>query len=597
MTLEEVAGKLSKAKAGQRNGLPKYVACCPAHEDKDPSFAVWEGADGWLHVKCQKGCSEDSIMVALGITQNDRRLREPLYTNGKPVPMDYEYTDADGVYLFTKRRVYENGKKKFYQLIKKGGQEIFTLQSLGTKSKTLYRLPEVLAQVKKNGTVYLCEGEKAVESLRKAGYVATCQPGGSGPKKWHGVHTAWLKGASVVIVADRDPREFEEDGTPKYNGEDYAREVFGQLDGITPVMVVSSATLGEKHDAWDHLDAGHGVEAFVHRPDLEGRAVVKKLKSLAEFPPEEPKFLWDDWKYLRDEQCNLMDAKGASGKTTLIIALAMCGSHGVSPMGGKCEPFTTLYYGNEDSEGEIRATYDEMGGTDPSRFVPYSEPFGIDELGAKVMSDHLSEVKPRLVILDPAKAYLPTGKAGEFDNPLVNKFYGTLRKLAREHHCTFLLVRHFARSTKDRDLLDQGAGISAWFDCARSQLVMLRHPEKPRNSVVWHGRGSLRGALLDAFGCGFSHGEYGFWKPTDEDLALFGMDEQGRKPNGRPATATAECEQFLYDFLRDGPKLYSAIEAEAARIGIGKSTVYRTADKIRVNRARGVWKLYDPYDD
>lgn len=597
MTLEEVAGKLSKAKAGQRNGLPKYVACCPAHEDKDPSFAIWEGADGWMHVKCQVGCSEESILAALGMTQADRRLKEPLYTNGKPVPMDYEYTDAQGQYLFTKRRTYENGRKKFLQLIKKDGQEIFTLQSLGTKSKTLYRLPEVLAQVEKHGTVYLCEGEKAVESLRKAGHVATCQPGGSGPKKWHGVHTAWLKGANVVIVADRDPREFEDDGKPKFNGEDYAREVFQALSSQTSASVVSSATVGDKHDAWDHLDAGHSVEAFVPRPDLEGKVVVRKLKSLAEVEPEEPKFLWDDWRYLRDEQCNILDAKGASGKTTLIIALAMCGSHGVSPMGGKCEPFTTLYYGNEDSAGEIRATYDEMGGNTPSRFVPCDEPFGLDELGAKVMADHLEEVKPRLVVLDPAKAYLPAGKAGEFDNPLVIKFYGTMRRLARDHHCTFLLVRHFTRYTKDRDMLDQGSGISAWFDCARSQIVMLKHPEKPRNSVVWHGRGSLRGAMLDAFGCGFSYGEYGFWKPTDEDLALFGMDEQGRKPNGRPATATAECEQMIQDFLRQGPRRVSDLLAEADRIGISRPTVYRTGDKLNVKRNGGVWKLHDPYDD
>lgn len=602
MTLQDVAAKIQKAKSGTYKGLPKYTGLCPAHEDKEPSFAVWEGADGWLHGKCQKGCTEESWMAALGMSQNDRRLKEPLYTNGKPEPVDYEYTDQNGFYLFTKRRSYtfEAGqpKKKFLQLVKNpDGSESFSLSSLGSKSKSLYRLPEVLTQVEAKGTVYVCEGEKAVESFRKQGLVATCQPGGSGHKKWLPVHTAWLADTHVVIVADRDPRETEEDGSPKFNGEDYAREVYESLRPQTlSCKVVSSATLGAKHDAWDHFDAGHKASEFVHRPDLEGFKPAPTLRTLAEVAPEEPKFLWDDWRYIRDEQCTLLDAKGASGKTTLIIALAACGSNGVSPTGSQCEPFSTLYYGNEDSEGEIRSTFDEIGG-DPSKFVPVSEPFSVDEAGAKAMGRHLEEVKPKLVVLDPAKAFLPTGKAGEFDNPLVNRFYGTLRKLAREHSCAFLLVRHFTRYAKDRDMLDQGAGISAWSDCARSQIVMLRHPEKPRNSVVWHLRGSLRGALLEPFGCGFASGEYGFWHPTDEDLALFGMDSQGRKLTGRPATATAEAEELIRDFLRDGPRLASEVLSEADNRGVGRSSVYRTADKLKVNMTRGVWKLYDPYDD
>lgn len=318
-------------------------------------------------------------------------------------------------------------------------------------------------------------------------------------------------------------------------------------------------------------------------------------KSLADYEPEEPKFVYDDWQYLRDEQCNLLDAKGGSGKTTFIAGLAAGGSTGFSPLGGKCEPFTTLYYGGEDSGGELRSTFDDLGG-DPSKFIPVLEPFVMDDDGVSIVTDDVADVKPRLVVFDAAKYYLPGGPRSEFDAQTVARFFNDMRQIARAYACAFLFVRHFSKYTKDKDLLECGAGISQWRDSCRSQLVMISHPTKGRNSVVWHTKGSLRAKQLPAFGCGFSGGQYGYWRPSDEDLALFGMDDQGGKSTGRPAEATAECEQMLCDFLRGGPKRFSDIKAEAERIGISERTVYRTGDKLNINRRAGVWKLYDPYE-
>lgn len=41
------------------------MACCPAHEDRQPSLSLADGADGRLLVKCHAGCTYDAIRAAL----------------------------------------------------------------------------------------------------------------------------------------------------------------------------------------------------------------------------------------------------------------------------------------------------------------------------------------------------------------------------------------------------------------------------------------------------------------------------------------------------------------------------------------------------
>lgn len=52
------------------NGTGKWVARCPAHEDRNPSLSVAEGA-GKVLVRCWAGCSIEEIVAALGIHLGD----------------------------------------------------------------------------------------------------------------------------------------------------------------------------------------------------------------------------------------------------------------------------------------------------------------------------------------------------------------------------------------------------------------------------------------------------------------------------------------------------------------------------------------------
>lgn len=47
-----------------------YVACCPAHDDKNPSMTVTE-REGRILLHCFAGCEPDSILDALGLKWGD----------------------------------------------------------------------------------------------------------------------------------------------------------------------------------------------------------------------------------------------------------------------------------------------------------------------------------------------------------------------------------------------------------------------------------------------------------------------------------------------------------------------------------------------
>lgn len=61
ITIHDIARKLNKSRATSSRS---YLACCPAHDDKNPSLALTEKDDKIL-VHCFAGCSQESVISAL----------------------------------------------------------------------------------------------------------------------------------------------------------------------------------------------------------------------------------------------------------------------------------------------------------------------------------------------------------------------------------------------------------------------------------------------------------------------------------------------------------------------------------------------------
>ncbi len=63
----EILNRLEKVK---RTGQDKWIACCPAHDDKSPSLAIRD-CNGTILLKCFGGCNVNEICSAIGINLSD----------------------------------------------------------------------------------------------------------------------------------------------------------------------------------------------------------------------------------------------------------------------------------------------------------------------------------------------------------------------------------------------------------------------------------------------------------------------------------------------------------------------------------------------
>lgn len=65
--IESILLQLNKVK---RAGSNRWLACCPAHEDRQPSLSISMGNEGIL-LKCFAGCETSDVAGALGLTMRD----------------------------------------------------------------------------------------------------------------------------------------------------------------------------------------------------------------------------------------------------------------------------------------------------------------------------------------------------------------------------------------------------------------------------------------------------------------------------------------------------------------------------------------------
>lgn len=220
---------------------------CPAHDDHNPSLSVSD-RDGRALVCCHKGCSAKEVTTALNLQIGDlfdeprlngstARRTAAIDQKRKIVLVRYEYTDRNGEVLSTKTRYepkdfsWDNGNPR-----------------------VLYRLPEIVEA----DVVYISEGEKAADRLSEAlpaGHASTCAP----TTKWEGEYDDLLRGKRVVIIADRDDAGLKQAS---------AAHKSLRSAGID-ARLFHPATTEDKSDAYDHFEAGFGVDDFVQLREQE----------------------------------------------------------------------------------------------------------------------------------------------------------------------------------------------------------------------------------------------------------------------------------------------------------------------------------------
>ena len=186
--LRVIAHRLRGEVAGDQ-----VLAPGPGHSPKDRSLSVkLESAvpDGFVvfsHAGDDPIQCRDYVREALG-------LPKWAPNSSRQTNVEFIYRDRDGrPYL----RVTRTADKKFWQHRWDGHAWV----KGAPRPKVPYRLPELLA-APADAPVFVCEGEKNTDAVRRLGFVATTNSEGAG--KWTDDLDAYLSGRVCYVLEDND---------------------------------------------------------------------------------------------------------------------------------------------------------------------------------------------------------------------------------------------------------------------------------------------------------------------------------------------------------------------------------------------------------
>jgi len=222
----------------------KHVCCCPFHDDKSPSMSVDVAKGVWYCHACHFGGSVIdleirtkgvSVKQAMHSLADAAHLLDPVEAEKPHKTATYEYKDAHGRMVMKIDRIEQGMKKKFaqYREDEKGNR----INNIAGVQRVLYRMEKWAGEK----DVELVEGEKCVHAMERIGYLATCNPGGSGA--WCDAFATYLANKNVTIWPDNDEP-----------GEKWTAAVLKSLEGkAASLRVVKVPTI--YGDVADMIDA------------------------------------------------------------------------------------------------------------------------------------------------------------------------------------------------------------------------------------------------------------------------------------------------------------------------------------------------------
>ena len=251
LTPSEISDYYRVRVPGLRKAGESLRGRCPVHQGDDPNFSV-DPSTGMAccHSQCGRGWDVAGLEMEL-TAQPFPQAKEEIYRIiGRPKPSweekeyesIFEYHDESGAvqYRVVRKRVSVEKKDFFQQHLKDGKW----CRGLGGKTQIPYRLPQLLDPMAK--VVAYMEGEKCVQAMIRAGWVATCNSGGARKAPLSPEFCAYFTGKHVAVFPDNDEP-----------GRIHAKFVAQSLSPVAAsVRIVEIPGLGLKGDAFDFLIAG-----------------------------------------------------------------------------------------------------------------------------------------------------------------------------------------------------------------------------------------------------------------------------------------------------------------------------------------------------
>lgn len=541
----------------------KVVAPCPlsGHTTPQGHLTITNAGDKAL-VTCQGGRHSysdicrwfgyDSLSYSAGSNGNESNIVAA-----------YNYTDSEGTLLYQVVRYYP---KDFRQ--RRPGVDGNWIWNLKDVNQVLYCLPSVIKAVKEGLTVYICEGEKDVDNLVKLGLIATTNSGGA--EKWRQDYSEVLKGASVIILPDKD-------APGKKHAQKVAASLYGKARSIKIIELPDRDGQCIK-DVSDWIAAGGTITEL---EQLVSQTLEYKLRDknntglicIADVAPETVDWLW--YPYIPKGKLTLFEGDPGVGKSWVSLAIATAVSLGKGlPEVEIKEPAGVLLASAEDGLGDtIRPRLDSMG-ADVKNIHAIKGALNFEQTGINTLGDYIEKIKPVLTIIDPLVAYIGAGVDIHRANE-TRAVMAKLAELAEQYSVAILAVRHLAKGGTSKPIY-RGLGSIDIAAACRSVLMAGYDPDDPQKRAVVHIKSNLA-----SMGCaiGYELREGGFYWTGESDLTwqrILSAEDIDNK------SARDEAVDFIKSELSNGPVEASQIWRDAKEAGLAEATLKRAKFELGI---------------
>ena len=539
---------------GKGDGVFRFA--CPHHHGERDSVQASLGEDGRVLLHCHsKGCSAAEIAAAVGLTLADlhpptprksatKRERRRANIDGRqlslhetkdaaikaaafgvsktmenaggvfesttPPAFVFDYHHASGEPTFSVCRWHvataEGRRKELRQIRKVEGGWVVAGPS-ANEQRPLYRLKELLT-ADPSRPVYIVEGEKAVDALRGAGFIATTSSGGSSKPG----ATDWtpLSGRGVIVLPDADGA-----------GERYAAAVASILRALKPQPGVSVGRLRddfpelpEKGDAVEWLAArkGESFQQLQQRldslPDRSDEIVTSATDSAddaagepgdvreegekllefrdawqASFKPQPLKDVLIEGLLRRGETANVI-ASTKTGKSWFGMQLLFSVASGRDFLGRRVAPGPVVLLDNELHPETLENRLFEIGRAMELGPDHVKHPFSYLSLRgnwrdfdgvAKICKARYKRGEISLFCLDAKYRFFVNGLE-ENSNEDQAEFHNAVDAFAEEMDAAVVLVHHSSKGNQgDRAITDVGSGGGSQARAVDAHIVLRPH--------------------------------------------------------------------------------------------------------------------------
>lgn len=451
---------LTLPKPGRKRMGNRVNGRCPTaeHEDKHPSFGYDIEKDAWA---CSCGGGKGSeLMGRLGFVWRgaERRL-EP---SRAPKRTDYPILDAGGALVATHVRWDKPDGTKTFTWEKDGKPG---LNGTAAKDLPLYGIHDAAS---KPGVVYVCEGEKAANSLRDRGISAVATVCGAQSLPSPAV-LASLKDKYVVLWPDSDE--------PGRRHMDAIGKILTTLGIVWEMVAWAEGKDGD--DAFDYFARGGTIDALSALS--KGPPTFDDIVGVRSVPLNELAHLIDqEIEYAVHPICpkgalTMVQGMPKGGKSTFSLWLGMCAALGNWPSGvfRIDKPLKVLFVEYEDRPILVvkRASkYLAGAGLDPrilpcNLFLSDNPTLWLDS--AKYEAALKAEILEKgydLVVIDTL-SYVHQAES-ENDSSDMKVLTASLKRVVAETGCNITFLHHVGKGSKDKAVTEAARGSSVIPACA-----------------------------------------------------------------------------------------------------------------------------------